>query len=311
MRSLSLEHVKLIIDAVNENFTYFSPGALEKDFHLTEVLRVLMHVESEDFKLTFCGGTSLVKAYGCLNRMSEDIDIKISEQEVTNRSATRKKLNIFKTKISKAFIDADFRIDSIEAKNDNKFISFNLEYMPVFPNEVSLRAVIKVEFIYAQVSLPTELLPIKSILLREIGMAEPEILFTCTALEQTQAEKVLSFLRRYQNALTSGHVDGTQVRHIHDVHILAGQNLDLTAVKEAFRLAILEDIIKFRHQELEFASDPKAILKTALTLTHSDLTLEMAYETFVSELVAGQAPEFEIAFSTFVSVALSLIDSLG
>ena len=41
MRSLSPEHVKLIIEAVNENLTLFSAGALEKDFHLTEVLRAL------------------------------------------------------------------------------------------------------------------------------------------------------------------------------------------------------------------------------------------------------------------------------
>ena len=53
MRSLSPEHVELIKAAANESLSQFSAGALEKDVHLTEVLRALKLVEIEDLSLVF------------------------------------------------------------------------------------------------------------------------------------------------------------------------------------------------------------------------------------------------------------------
>lgn len=48
---------------------------LEKDYWVTQVLRVLATEYPEDF--VFKGGTSLSKAYGCIQRFSEDIDVLI------------------------------------------------------------------------------------------------------------------------------------------------------------------------------------------------------------------------------------------
>ena len=311
MRSLSLEQVKLIVDAVNEDLTLFSAGALEKDFHLTEVLRALSRVESGDFKLSFCGGTSLVKAHGCLNRMSEDIDIKIVDQALLNKSATRRKLNLLKVRITKALTDADFHIETVEAKNENRFLTYNLMYNPVFPKEVSLRAEIKLEITYAQAALPLENLPIRSILLRDIGFTETELLFPCIALEQMQAEKVLSFLRRSRNSQMNNNIDDTLIRHIHDVHILDSLNLNFLRVKQAFNMAILEDVAKFKNQDSEFAHNPKLVLTSTLNQAKFDSTLKPAYIKFVTNLVAGDAPSFESAISTFSSVAEKLIETIN
>ena len=50
---------------------------VEKDYYVVELLRLLQSLEFETHDLVFAGGTSLAKANIQLNRMSEDVDIKI------------------------------------------------------------------------------------------------------------------------------------------------------------------------------------------------------------------------------------------
>ena len=52
------------------------PGYVEKDFWVCLVLDLLYHgVPQEHPKLLFKGGTSLSKAFGLIDRFSEDIDL--------------------------------------------------------------------------------------------------------------------------------------------------------------------------------------------------------------------------------------------
>jgi predicted nucleotidyltransferase component of viral defense system len=50
---------------------------IEKDYYVTQVIHTLSNVENENFRLVFCGGTCLAKAYKLVQRMSEDVDFKI------------------------------------------------------------------------------------------------------------------------------------------------------------------------------------------------------------------------------------------
>jgi hypothetical protein len=60
------------LDAVAERLG-ISPMAVEKDYWVSEVLRVLVTTFPDDF--IFKGGTSLSKGYGIVERFSEDIDV--------------------------------------------------------------------------------------------------------------------------------------------------------------------------------------------------------------------------------------------
>lgn len=279
MRSLSSEQVELIKAAANEGLSQFSAGALEKDVHLTEVLRALTLVETGDLELVFCGGTSLVKAYGYLNRMSEDIDIKVVDRSGRNTSAIRQDLSHLKVAAAKAFFDSGFVVKAPQAMSANRYITFDLRYEPKFPSEVSLRPEIKVEF-------------------------------TCNAMEETLAEKVLGFLRRSSRLLSNQDGDERLVRHIHDVHILAGMEPDLVATHRAFKLAVEEDVRKFANQDPAFSQNPKLMLETALQMARSDSQLKVSYLKFVEDLVAGGAPDFDAEFSTFTLLAGGLIARL-
>ena len=78
-------------------------------------------------------------------------------------------------------------------------------------------------------------------------------------MEETLAEKVLSLLRRSSRLMSIQGGDERLIRHIHDVHILAGKEPDLK---------------------------------------------------FVEDLVAGSAPDFDAALSTFTLLASGLIEGL-
>ncbi len=49
------------------------PAVIEKDYYVTEALRIITHVAGE--KVIFKGGTSLSKGWNLIQRFSEDIDI--------------------------------------------------------------------------------------------------------------------------------------------------------------------------------------------------------------------------------------------
>ena len=54
-----------------------SPGSVEKDFWACLMLRELFDLPDHGAHLTFKGGTSLSKAWGLIDRFSEDIDLTI------------------------------------------------------------------------------------------------------------------------------------------------------------------------------------------------------------------------------------------
>ena len=147
-------------------------------------------------------------------------------------------------------------------------------------------------------------------LLRDLGMTEHPFEFTCNAMEETLAEKVLSFLRRSSRFLSIQESEERLVRRIHDVHILAGMEPDLTATHRAFVLAVEEDVRKFANQDPAFSKNPKLVLETSLRMARSDSQLKVSYRKFVEDLVAGGTPDFDAALSTFTLLADGLIEGL-
>ena len=78
MRVLTTERRELIDALVAEaDIGNISAGLLEKDEHLTAALQAVFELRFEHATLVFCGGTSLSKAHGLIERMSEDADIKV------------------------------------------------------------------------------------------------------------------------------------------------------------------------------------------------------------------------------------------
>ncbi|MEN4982199.1 nucleotidyl transferase AbiEii/AbiGii toxin family protein [Acinetobacter modestus] len=92
---LDLNEVFLeVADALNIEAT----SIIEKDYYVVELLRLLQPLKFETHDLVFAGGTALAKANIQLNRMSEDVDIKIVpkpnvELSRSKAKSIRKQLN--------------------------------------------------------------------------------------------------------------------------------------------------------------------------------------------------------------------------
>ena len=87
------------------------PVLIEKDYWVTMVLRNLALSEFRD-KVVFKGGTSLSKAYNCIDRFSEDVELAILKGEGMN----------------------DYRLNKL-IKSVEKSITDGLEYQPNHPSE--------------------------------------------------------------------------------------------------------------------------------------------------------------------------------
>jgi hypothetical protein len=64
--------------AAQEHFGFARPTAIEKDWHILRAMGAIAPTDAAPFKFVFAGGTSLARAHKIVQRMSEDVDFKIT-----------------------------------------------------------------------------------------------------------------------------------------------------------------------------------------------------------------------------------------
>jgi predicted nucleotidyltransferase component of viral defense system len=103
MKTITPEQVELI-DAVLAEVSVglLTASILEKDIHVTDALQALMSMQFVGTSLAFCGGTSLSKAYRLIERMSEDVDLKVvlDEPGLLSASAQKRYLSQLKAAVA-------------------------------------------------------------------------------------------------------------------------------------------------------------------------------------------------------------------
>ncbi len=70
------DFIKLFLDVADVQGIE-SVAIVEKDYYIVQLLRLLQPLAFDTHQLVFAGGTALSKAGLSLNRMSEDVDIKL------------------------------------------------------------------------------------------------------------------------------------------------------------------------------------------------------------------------------------------
>jgi predicted nucleotidyltransferase component of viral defense system len=83
-------------DELLEVQAYFglpSPALVEKDWYVVKALAAIAGADTAPFRMVFGGGTALSRAHGLIQRMSEDIDLKI----VTKSKPSRRELAACRT----------------------------------------------------------------------------------------------------------------------------------------------------------------------------------------------------------------------
>lgn len=321
MKVLSSERQELIDALVAETaIGGITAGLLEKDEHLTDALRALFALPLDGMRLVFCGGTSLSKAHGLIERMSEDADLKIvlsPSSELLSRTQIRKQLSALKTTVSETLTSIGLVEDKGKARalNENRYFCSEWSYARQYDSIASLRPHMQIELTARSPMLDTVTCQVGSLSDHLAERKDNNFAVPTVAVAETIAEKVLSFLRRYAQhraGLMQQDWDTALVRHIYDVHCVYRHQADIVAIAaEAFPKLVAGDQKEFGGQFPDFVVAALPVLSGALKQASADTTIRAEYTKNLIPLIYGnEISEFSQAFDSFTAVAMSLLATL-
>ncbi|MBK9337077.1 MAG: nucleotidyl transferase AbiEii/AbiGii toxin family protein [Lewinellaceae bacterium] len=272
------------------------PAVVEKDWHVTRVLALLANVHFPGFRIVFSGGTALSKAYGLIQRFSEDIDFLVIAADT---SPNRKILSGFKNAVLLVLYESGFRIDhkSVKASDGNKFFSASINYDTYFDPYSSLRPHIQIEVKVLSPRLPVLHLPVQSFL-GKLMQKPPEVeQIACIAPTESAADKLSALAWRVPNRQHRNEPnDRALVRHIHD--LAAMESILETDIRFS------ELVIAVMHQDMNRAKNVPAFsalsnaekFQMMLDILEQDEGYPQEYDKFVKSVSYAPAGT-ELAFA--------------
>lgn len=267
-------------------------------------------MDTGGLQLVFCGGTCLSKAYGLIERMSEDVDFKVVVPTELSRSARGRKLSWLKTSLVAHLTETGFTVPErgVTARAENNYVSLNLQYESRFSAVASLRPEIKLELNARTPVCPTLSLPVRTMLDAFLNIENTWFEVMCIDIQEALAEKVLSFLRRtaeMQAGRNRADYDDRLVRHLYDVlAIIRKRSYRLDGLPGVdFASMVRGDAAQYCNQFPEFERDPVGAMRRVLSSLYLDASYEQNYVKFLDELVFGGPIPYMEARRVFVEVA--------
>jgi len=320
MRTLPPERRELIEALVAETAPGgITAGLLEKDEHLTDALRALFSLRLRWVQLVLCGGTSLAKGYGLIERMSEDADLKVAirDAQQSPRAKIRRRLSGLKTQVAGTLSGIGLVEDKSrrQAFNENRYFRSEWSYARHYESVAGLRPHLQIELTARAPVLPTQVCRITTLADRLAGRDDRAFDAPVVAVAETVAEKALSFLRRYAQhraGLMRQAWDTALVRHVYDVHRIHRRRPEaVAAARQAFPALVAGDQQEFGSQFPDFAGAPRKVLTGALWQVRSDGKIQQEFTSNLLPLIYGaDTPAFAEAFADFNAVAEALLDTL-
>ncbi len=350
MRTLP-EALKLDIeDASNAGLlASLPPAVIEKDVHITEALAALakIRLSHQAFRLhggkgaaaapavvevatrlVFAGGTCLAKAHGLIERMSEDIDIKVVLEPIPEGYALpknqgdRKRLGDLYESIQRELLSLGFglvqgeQVENPEIRNNRRHCGLALAYQAHFQDvSGALRPELKLELIHRHPRLPAQEQELGFLLERMVpGVLPFRFNMPVISVAETLAEKVLSLLRRSAkewSGQAKGMADAALVRHVYDVWRIASEQAQaIEAARDIFAALVATDVEEYKAQDHEFAQAPYQVLRSTLAAARSHQGLRRNFDLRLKPLLfSRERPDFDTCFETFERVASRLLNS--
>lgn len=299
-----------------------SEFALEKDFIVTDVLHAISKINNERFDLIFCGGTCLSKAYGLLERISEDVDIKVAPKAgiALSQGQRRNAISKLKKEVVDALTGSGFSEEDIveEARDGNSYVNYTASYSSYFEVSVVMRASMKLELNCTNLLLPSANFDIGLLFNKLAGIDEHNKLkIQCVNIQEALAEKLVSFPRRlamHLSAPTRFEFDKALVRHLFDVNrILKFSTLEIqvSVLEPLLAAAMDKDAKDFARQYPKFLVDPVGEILNAMIVVKTDIAYRKMYEDFVAVMVYGNdVPTFDEAVSDFDKILTAILPPL-
>lgn len=306
-----------LIDAIVSEYGG-NASLLEKDIHVTDVLKALFELKFDKCRFVFCGGTSLSKAYGAIERMSEDVDLKVvmDRDHGLSNSARRNYLRDVQQQVRKVMAQLGFEEDESGKKvlNEYRYCASSWLYKSEYAASTALRPHLSLEFTVRDPKFDTVSMPIAYLIEKFSAPESPATSIECIAMEETVAEKVLSFLRRHsmhRAGAMKQEWDQALVRHIYDIHCIE-MSAPAASEKAGEHFAALVEVDRAEFKGYQaFIDDPKACLLRALAAAENEEQTVNEYGTRLLPLVYGSVkPDFATAFASFKTVSQNLLNRL-
>lgn len=292
-------------------------AAAEKDFWIVWVLFRLFSMPAWNNRLRFKGGTSLSKAYGLIERFSEDIDLILDWRGLTDQSPKAER-----SKTKQAQLNAAINIQAQELICKVLLPDLRVQVQPVckatidkqdahtiniqYPAEFSagyLRPVIRLEIGPLAAMLPMETRKITSYAAEhfpEVFDVQSVAVATISA-ERTFWEKATilhaEFHRSNEKALPSRYA-----RHYYDLSRMAGTTWEDKALSD---LGLLEQVVRFKKKfyPMGWASYESATPDSIRLLPAPIHTkaLQSDYHA-MKEMIFGEIPSFDGLLQTLFAL---------
>lgn len=285
---------------VQQHFGLPSPALVEKDWHVVRALAAIMAVDTAPFRLIFGGGTALGRAYGLVQRMSEDIDLRIVGVERPTKGQLRK----LRKAVTAALLEAGFKFDPDNPKHritkyKGHYTLYQIPYEALAEGAGALRPEIKIELAVFPLRRPAVERSVSSFVAEARGKP-PEILkLNCASVPETVADKLVALTRRAGEQLAGllDERDQTLVRHIHDFHATR-EHYDSADVANLAREIMADEAVQRAEDFPAYQADPRAESLKAIDGIVASKDYSADYATFRRDMVYGGGVDFETAIAT-------------
>jgi predicted nucleotidyltransferase component of viral defense system len=262
-----------------------SEAFIEKDWFVTQVIKIIANVIFEDYSIVFTGGTALSKAHGLIQRFSEDVDFRVIAPSLKdfNKTQQSKKLSTFKKEIVRNLRENfDITEEQITANNGNKFVAIEIDYPTFFSRKNALRPHVLLELTVSELLLPAINLPVSS-MINQVAKQQAEIdNIACINPVENAADKLSAITWRIAERVRGSENDSPDiVRHIHDLAILKNLATNNSKFPELVISAMERD--KNRSEIIKSLS-LKEKLSNVVQIISTDLEYIKEYERFVKAM---------------------------
>lgn len=223
------DYFRDIINTAAVDNSIKNPGIVEKDYFVTEALRIIHHEFSSI--VIFKGGTSLSKGWNLINRFSEDIDLYV--EPAGSEARTRERFQQIADCVSTfpGFTGRSGRKDTGHTTWTEEFT-----YQSKVPTLGGIRPVILLEAGIQSAAQPVEVRNLTSMIAHSLNARGA----VCTTVDRddfpmrllhyrrTFVEKLFTLHSRVERSLRQNRDLGRDARHYYDLAMLINQQETLT-----------------------------------------------------------------------------------
>jgi len=300
-----------VLEDINKS-TDFQLFIIEKDWWVVQTLRLVSQMDIAEH-LVFKGGTSLSKAWGIIDRFSEDVDLAISREffgfsgDISRTQVRKMKVesskylsNEFLAKLQKAFDDAGMegvRLSVVDKKDsDDDPVKIEVLFPAVVEYSGYVQPRVLLEIGSRSLMEPSTVCSFRSMIgehFSEQPFADENVNIQCVNPERTFLEKLFLLHEERQRPVEKMLFDGRS-RHFYDIcqiaktpyaeKAIADKELYKTIVAHRERFTKISGVDYTSHFPPNLNPIPSAELMPKWKQDYSEMRENM---------IVGDAPEFE------------------